>query len=228
VTHPTAQLTRLELKGGAAEFAVSPRKAGELLEVSAGRFRFRVLGTRFRVAHAQDGVSLAVTEGKVAVLESEQTLRVVTVGGTWSEKNDFASAQFENAPVSLGSAVPARAAETKGTENADCLALSRRNEHEAALACFAKQASGTSVSAEVAQYEMARIQHDALGQAERSLETLRKYRERFTVARYAERMEAPTIFEAAGDVDCDGCRTKADATRISEYGVVSAAPFVCP
>ncbi|HEY5959793.1 MAG TPA: FecR domain-containing protein [Polyangiaceae bacterium] len=179
VTHPAPRFTLLELQGGAAEFAVSPRKPGEVLEVSAGRYRFRVLGTRFRVSHAADGVSLAVTEGKVAVLENEQTIRIVPVGGSWSESDGSSQSRTEPAASSAPAASTAHTSDVFGTQTIDCLMLARHHEHEAAISCFAKQATGAGVSAEVAQYEMARIQHDALGQAERSLETLAKYRERF-------------------------------------------------
>ncbi|HEY5955203.1 MAG TPA: dockerin type I domain-containing protein, partial [Polyangiaceae bacterium] len=48
------------------------------------------------------------------------------------------------------------------------------------------------------------------------------------VARYAKQMAVQTISAEAGDVNCDGCLTEEDANRISEYGVVSYTPFVCP
>jgi hypothetical protein len=179
VSHPTAKLTRFELRGGAAEFAVAPRKADEVLEVAAGRFRFRVVGTRFRVDSAKGGVSLAVTEGTVAVLENDQTIRIVSVGDSWSEKSDSARQQPEIQPSPGTSSKAAPAARRIEQKNEDCLEVARRGEYESAISCFAKQATGNGISAEVALYEMARIQHDALGQTERALETLSRYRERF-------------------------------------------------
>jgi hypothetical protein len=179
VTRPTTKLVRLELRGGAAEFAVAPRKAGEVLEVVAGRFRFRVVGTRFRVDNANAGVSLEVTEGTVAVLENDRTIRIVSVGDSWSEKRDSTQHQSEVQASPGASAMAAPAARRVEQQQEDCLEVARRGDHESAISCFAKQATGNGGSAEVALYEMARIQHDALGQTERALGTLRKYRERF-------------------------------------------------
>lgn len=190
VTRVSQHRTVVTLSRGAVELTVSPRKVGEEFEVAAGRFRFRVVGTRFRVAQDTKGIGLTVSEGRVEVLENGQVLKVVDAGGTWTEFESEQGTQLD--PVAPQEV---RTASTPGNRlrerdagmpisssapaEVDCLALARGGEHAAALTCFKRQARGGGVSAEIGLYEGARIEHEILGDPRRALETLKRHRERF-------------------------------------------------
>jgi hypothetical protein len=60
-----------------------------------------------------------------------------------------------------------------------CAQLARGGASEPALACYAKLASGTGMSAELALFEQARLEGKALRRPERALLTLDDYRRRF-------------------------------------------------
>ncbi|MGE5787168.1 MAG: FecR family protein, partial [Myxococcales bacterium] len=190
ITRVSQNRTVVKLSRGAVELNVSPRKVGDELEVAAGRFRFRVVGTRFRVAHDKKGVGLSVSEGRVEVLENGQVLKVVDAGGTWTEFEPEQGTQLEQdaAPEvrtvsNLGTSHAEQDAEIAARSSApvkvDCLALARGGEHAAALTCFKRQSRGGGVSAEIGLYESARIEHEILGDPRRALETLKQHRERF-------------------------------------------------
>jgi tetratricopeptide (TPR) repeat protein len=61
----------------------------------------------------------------------------------------------------------------------DCLALARGGEPKAAAACFNERAAGSGLSAQVALYELSRLERDALGAPAQALVTLDRYLERF-------------------------------------------------
>jgi ferric-dicitrate binding protein FerR (iron transport regulator) len=190
IKRPSRSRTVVELSRGVVELAVSPRKSGDQFEVAAGRFHFRVVGTRFRVTHETNGVGLAVVEGRVEVVENGHVLRVVDAGGTWSEFERGRGTHLEQpAPPEVrttsnpSAGVNGRHAGTKAhlaaTSSPDCLVLAREGDHAAALTCFKRQATGEGVSAEIGLYESARIEHEILGDPGRALETLKNHRIRF-------------------------------------------------
>jgi len=82
----TAAAATVDLDAGEAELAVEkrPAGAGHAFEVTAGAYRFTVLGTRFRVVRANGQVTLSVTEGRVAVSRGAERLTEVTAGGFWA------------------------------------------------------------------------------------------------------------------------------------------------
>jgi tetratricopeptide (TPR) repeat protein len=61
----------------------------------------------------------------------------------------------------------------------DCLAFARGGDPQAAAACFNERASGSGLSAQVALYELSRLERDALGKPAQALSTLDRYLERF-------------------------------------------------
>jgi len=79
----TAAAATVDLDAGEVELAVDkrPLDASHVFEVTAGAYRFTVLGTRFRVVRANGDVTLSVTEGRVAVSRGAERLAVVTAGG---------------------------------------------------------------------------------------------------------------------------------------------------
>lgn len=190
IKRPSRTRTLVELSRGAVELSVSPRRVGEQFEVAAGRFRFRVVGTRFRVAHETNGVGLTVAEGRVEVTENGQVLRVVDAGGTWSEFERERGTQLDprTTPEVRTASSPRAGFKEQNTRakehpaapsSPDCLALARGGDHAAALTCFQRQATGAGISAEIGLYESARIEHEILGDPRRALETLESHRGRF-------------------------------------------------
>lgn len=61
----------------------------------------------------------------------------------------------------------------------DCAKLARSADTKAAAACFAERAGGSGLSAQVALYELSRLERDALGKPAQALATLERYLERF-------------------------------------------------
>jgi TolA-binding protein len=90
----TTAAATVELGAGEVELHVEkrPAAADHAFEVTAGAYRFTVLGTVFRVSKTNDDVTLSVSEGRVAVSHSsaargEAPLTIVTSGGFWSGNN---------------------------------------------------------------------------------------------------------------------------------------------
>lgn len=61
----------------------------------------------------------------------------------------------------------------------DCLAHARAGDPRRAAACFSARAGGSGLSAQVALYELSRLQRDALGEPAAALSSLSSYLERF-------------------------------------------------
>jgi tetratricopeptide (TPR) repeat protein len=66
-----------------------------------------------------------------------------------------------------------------GSAEEECLAHARAGEPRLAAACFAARANGSGLSAQVALYELSRLQRDALGEPNAALASLTQYLERF-------------------------------------------------
>jgi tetratricopeptide (TPR) repeat protein len=79
-------------------------------------------------------------------------------------------------PQSTGAAAPAPSAAQNDEE---CLAYARAGDPRHAAACFTTRASGSGLSAQVALYELSRLQRDALGEPAAALASLTQYLERF-------------------------------------------------
>lgn len=76
-------------------------------------------------------------------------------------------------------AAPASEAVAAGGGATACAQLARGGASEAALGCYARLASGTGMSAELALFEQARLEGKALRRPDRALSTLDDYRRRF-------------------------------------------------
>jgi tetratricopeptide (TPR) repeat protein len=81
------------------------------------------------------------------------------------------------APESTDTAAPVEPA--PAAPERDCLAFARSGDPQAAAACFNERASGSGLSAQVALYELSRLERDALGKPAQALSTLDRYLERF-------------------------------------------------
>jgi hypothetical protein len=184
-----AEWVRVVLDRGEVGLHVAKRVAGGPgFEVVAGAYRFRVLGTRFRVARPAVGakpVELWVEEGRVAVSRRGKLLGVIEAGGHWDASPPVA-ARTAAAPAHRRAAKHALAARVSQAEvpaaslRGRCAALGdEATTARDAVACYQQQARGEGIAAETALYEVARVRRDFLGDAEGALAALRASRERF-------------------------------------------------
>jgi tetratricopeptide (TPR) repeat protein len=172
-----AAWVRVVLERGQVALHVEKRVAGGPgFEVAAGPYRFRVLGTRFRVARALPGaapIELWVDEGRVAVTRGGRTLSVVEAGGHWG---DQAAREVVTAPASRAH----NAAPPPVSPRARCSELAERaSTAPQAVTCYLAQSREDGVAAETALYEAGRLRRDALGDSAGALEVFQQYRTRF-------------------------------------------------
>jgi hypothetical protein len=163
------------LDRGRVALAVEPRRRDAELEVSAGAFRFRVIGTRFSVTRSGAAVDLHVAEGRVAVFGSRGQLAIVSAGGDWSSDEPKRSPPPEPAPDAEEPPAEAR----PSPEAPDCRELARGGEAGRAEACYLERSSGSGLDAETALLEVARLRRDVLGDPDGALSALERYRARF-------------------------------------------------
>jgi hypothetical protein len=76
--------TEITLGKGSIELHVLPRTPGHDFAVSAGGYRFMVVGTAFTVSQDEARLQLLVSEGKVAVWRGSDRLTTVGAGEQWS------------------------------------------------------------------------------------------------------------------------------------------------
>ncbi len=86
VAHGLRQASRTEiaLDKGTIELHVLPRTPGHDFTVSAGGYRFMVVGTAFTVSRSETRLELFVSTGKVAVYRGPDRLATVGAGGQWA------------------------------------------------------------------------------------------------------------------------------------------------
>ncbi|HEX6273023.1 MAG TPA: FecR family protein, partial [Polyangiaceae bacterium] len=161
------------LERGRVSLAVEPRRADAELEVSAGAFRFRVVGTRFSVTRAGAEVALRVDEGRVAVFGERGELAMVGAGGDWS------SAEPEPSASAGPSAARATPPSTPPRPAPDCRELARDGEAKRAEDCYLERSAGVGLEAETALLEVARLRRDVLADPSGALSALERYRVRF-------------------------------------------------
>lgn len=181
VNRATKETTSIALLSGAVELHVAPQHESTF-DVVAGNVTFRVVGTRFRVVLTQEQPELEVSEGTVAVLDGGRLVARVTAGGRWSARASAeALAPPHAAPEPLVPRQPAQEAASKVTTRSvdDCLSVARHGGSREAIACLQPVGAGVGLSAEMAMYEIARLQRDVLGDAQAALGTLQAYTARF-------------------------------------------------
>jgi hypothetical protein len=76
--------TEIVLSKGNLELHVLPRAPGHDFVVSAGLYRFNVVGTAFTVSQTRSRLELMVSEGTVAVWRGTKRLATVGAGAEWS------------------------------------------------------------------------------------------------------------------------------------------------
>jgi ferric-dicitrate binding protein FerR (iron transport regulator) len=167
------QSVSVVLDRGRVTLAVEPRPRDAELEVTAGAFRFRVIGTRFSVTRNGAEVALHVAEGRVAVFGERGELATVSAGGDWTnaERKPAAPAETAESRAAPPSAPP--------RSTPDCRELARGGEARQAEACYLERATGTGLDAETALLEVARLRRDVLADPNGALSALERYRTHF-------------------------------------------------
>jgi hypothetical protein len=199
--HGEKARSTLEFDNGRLDIAVARQPAARPFVVKARNYEFVVLGTRFSVKVAGPRVDLDVTEGRVAVTNDDQQLKVVEVGGHWSNLDEAPSAQAPSAQAPSAT-VPSTEAPTSNVSRSTpaeistkaaalpndvtapsdpsiCRDLARTGKPKQAEQCYVSVASGNGLSAEMALYEVARLRRDVLGNPTGSLAALDDYEKRF-------------------------------------------------
>jgi ferric-dicitrate binding protein FerR (iron transport regulator) len=176
--------TSVVLDGGKLTLAVEPRDKDAGLEVVAGTYRFKVIGTRFSVTRSGEEVELRVDEGRVAVYGARGELATVSAGGAWSSarRGHIQAAQEPSSASSRSSRPPEEGSMPSPPSSAaspDCRALARRGEAKRAEACYLERSKGTGLDAETALLEVSRLRRDVLGELPSALSALETYRRRF-------------------------------------------------
>lgn len=185
----------VELSAGEIELVVEKRKQpeGRAFDVVSAPYRFSVLGTRFRVARVADGVTLSVSEGRVAVRLATQLVAVVSEGGRWTSPAQAAARTLEpGLTAGAAQAGPAASAWLPPTAfqrplswtrsqaaSASVCAAQAGRDVRARIDCYVVEARGSGLGAEVALYEIARLRQDALSDTAGALGALREHRSRF-------------------------------------------------
>jgi hypothetical protein len=192
---------RLAVDGGDVRFTVPHQPHGHTFTVNAGPYRVVVIGTKFRLrldeAHH---VALTVDEGVVEVWDRTRLARVVP-GESWSSPAQRAAAQAETPAVeqppiapahahhvarphlvalATPAATPATAAPTAAEGTPDPAAQARAalaaGDVQKALALYRALAARGGPAGENAEYELAKILRDRLGQPLGALAAWRRYR----------------------------------------------------
>lgn len=106
-----ADCTEVALDKGSIELYVRPRAPGHDFAVSAGGYRFMVVGTAFSVSQTETRLELSVSEGKVAVWRGGERLITVGAGGQWAVPLAPAAHQRARGPARPTPALALRAPE---------------------------------------------------------------------------------------------------------------------
>jgi hypothetical protein len=192
-----AAWVRVIVERGDVRLRVAKRFAGGPgFEVAAGPYRFRVLGTAFRVARGapagerDERIDLWVEEGRVAISRGGRALGVVEAGGHWTGRaaapagSPAPRMRGVPAPEQTGAATaappPASPAEGPAPPRARCADLAAAPETaREAVGCYLQASRGGGVAAETALYEVGRLRRDELDDAAGALQAFQLYRTRF-------------------------------------------------
>jgi hypothetical protein len=190
----TTSGARIALESGSVRLEVARQRSGRTLEVRSGSYRFVVLGTAFTVSSSPVRVAASVSEGRVAVFRDQTRLAELAAGETWSSDgrpSPLPEPAVTTTPPSARSAEPLHRSPSSDRDardstpapvavsDPDCLALARGGRARDAERCFAEQAAGDGLSAELALSELSRLRSDVLGDAAGALQALEQHRARF-------------------------------------------------
>jgi hypothetical protein len=174
--------TTIELARGRVDLEIAPQAAEHRVEVVSGVYHFVALGTQFHVTAASDRVEVEVVEGTVGVFSGTKLLARVERGSSWSSAAP-PRADVPSEPVPHPGNTPPQETTSVTKESAvdaaDCSALGRTGNTQAALDCYGRQSQKTGMSGELALYEIARLRKDVLSDYAGALEALKTYDTRF-------------------------------------------------
>jgi len=157
----------ITLSSGTIELHVPPREIGQAVLVTAGGYRFTVVGTVLTVSHGPGRLGLTVGEGLVAVSNEGSHLATVAAGEAWSL--DLPSPAARKFAPRI----------TRRTSAKDCARFAADTRMHERLLCYRERARGRSPDAERAQYELARLLRDGPGDLTAALSAFELQRSRF-------------------------------------------------
>lgn len=176
------------LVAGRAALEVVHKSRPAPFRLIAGPFTFTVLGTAFSVERGATEITLAVTQGRVAVSRDKRTLALITAGGFWTGTLEAAAptvtAQTRAGtstpgPAEFAPSAPAAAPSQVKPSAVSCGGRGAPGQTPATrLACWRAQVTGGGLRSEVALYNMGTIARDELGdqpQALAAFEELRRH-----------------------------------------------------
>jgi hypothetical protein len=152
----------VSLLRGRIALEVVSRPRTEPFWLTAGPYRFTVVGTAFAVERGPAQVTLRVSEGRVAVSSAGRPLTTVSAGGSWA-----------------GALSPAPTMDTGPGPEPDCAVLAAGLPRAAQLPCWRAQAAGAGLRAQNALFHIGRITEEDLREPSVALATFRELRLRF-------------------------------------------------
>ncbi|HEY2901887.1 MAG TPA: FecR domain-containing protein [Polyangia bacterium] len=174
---PTGSGPTVALGTGRASFEVVHKPRPAPFRLHAGPYTFTVLGTVFTVERRPTEVSLAVTQGRVAVSRGERSLALITTGGFWTGTLVTGS---PSAKTSTAPAAAPKSAEDDASVVVSCAARGAAGQTPTTrLACWRAQASGGGLRAEVALYKVGTIARDELHEPSEALAAFEELRHRY-------------------------------------------------
>jgi hypothetical protein len=186
----TARGIRVRLAAGEVRCAVTKQQGEKRFVVEAGGYAFVVLGTELRVQRSAEQSRLEVLSGRVEVRRGDASLAFVGAGQSWSgptlseatpaptpQPSATAEPSVAPRPVHDRSAKPPKSEPAPPGE--DCAARVKEQDFAQAERCYAQQAQGSGLSAELALYELSRLRLSALGNAAGAVSALEEHRQRF-------------------------------------------------
>jgi hypothetical protein len=176
----TSNGERVTLERGSVTLTVTRQAPGRTLEVLSRSYRFVALGTVFAVSTSDERVVLTVREGRVGVYRDSSLVTELSAGGSWSADATVRPLASGKAPTPHPIRSPAPSARpTSSSTERDCLAFARAGDAREAERCYRSQSEGIGLRAELALFELARLESDVLGDPNRALEVLEQYQLRF-------------------------------------------------
>jgi hypothetical protein len=186
---------RVRLARGQVHCQVTKQRGDQRFVVEAGEYSFVVLGTELRVERAEHSARLDVSSGRVEVTKGEQTLAFVSAGGSWTSPEEPAAPapSAPEPPPAQPAEKPAHGPRAeKRSEPApaqDCAQLVKSQALSQAAECYARNAQGTGLGAELALFELARLRGSALHDTAGAVSALEEHQRRFPQGALSRQVE---------------------------------------
>jgi hypothetical protein len=158
----------IALAGGTINLQVQRRQIGQALLITAGPYRFTVVGTVFRISHTARRLDLQVNEGLVAVSSGGDHVATVASGENWS--------------INLPTTNPRRTdvvyRVARLTSQQDCTRFTAA-ETQQKIVCYREQVRKGGTEGERAQHALARYLRDDMADLTGALAAFESQRSRF-------------------------------------------------